>query len=207
MDIPEWPFWPVIQLVLLYRRVRYGYPFRRIPLTQGKFAIVDQDDYERLSCYNWCAAKSGQAWYAIGSERINGKRRCVKMHRKIIEVGPSLCVDHINHNGLDNRKANLRSATSEQNMWNRRVNLHSSRFRGVTWRKVEKKWQAAIGNGRKRIYLGCFDDEVEAARAYDEAAKKLRGAFAVLNFNENENRQQCEKRKTPCGAGAKSPGR
>ena len=104
------------------------------------------------------------------------------MHRRILEVGPGLFVDHINHNGLDNRKANLRAATALQNTWNNLRKRGKNRFRGVSWNKVENKWQAQLGQAGKHINVGYFDDEVEAASAYDEAVKRLRGEFAVLNF-------------------------
>lgn len=171
--------------VLLCRRLRYGYAFRRIPLTRGKFAIVDPEDYERLSRYNWHAENSKQTFYATASEKINGKRKSAKMHRKILEVGPDLLVDHINHNGLDNRKVNLRPATFAQNAWNRQGISHSSRFKGVTWNKHRKKWKTTIAIACKNIHLGYFEDEMEAAKTYDERAKKYQGQFAALNFPDN----------------------
>ena len=104
------------------------------------------------------------------------------MHREIIKVPDNLVVDHINHNGLDNRKANLRPATKAQNAWNRKI--HTGKFKGVTWSKGRKKWFVRLRCAGKRISIGFFDDQIEAAKAYDEAAKKYRGQFAVLNFNE-----------------------
>ncbi len=106
------------------------------------------------------------------------------MHRMILDVSSELFVDHINHNGLDNRKANLRAATPLQNSWNNQRERGRNRFRGVLWNKVAKKWQVQVNHSGKHISGGYFDDEVEAARAYDEAAKKLRGEFAVLNFSQ-----------------------
>ena len=186
VNIPEWPFWVVIQLVLLYRRLRYGYAFRKIRLSQGKHTIVDPEDYERLSYYNWYAAKSGTTFYAVASEKIDGKWKIVQMHRKIMEVGAGLLIDHINRNGLDNRKMNLRSATAMQNTWNRVKKRGRNKFRGVLWNKKKKKWQARLIHKHKSISLGYFHDEVEAARTYDEAAKKFRGEFAVLNLEGKE---------------------
>ena len=111
----------MIPPLLLYRRLRYGYAFRRIPLTRGKFAIVDPEDYDRLSSIRWYANKSPHTWYAVHS-LTNGKkekRKNLYMHHLVIKIPPSMRCDHINHNGLDNRKANLRPVTHTQNVWNR----------------------------------------------------------------------------------------
>jgi hypothetical protein len=97
----------------------------------------------------------------------------------------SILIDHINHNGLDNRKANLRLATPAQNSRNRRpVGRGSSQYKGVSYRKTDGVFIADIRAGRKRIYLGCFKREIEAAKAYDTAAKKYHGEFASLNFKD-----------------------
>jgi len=107
----------LLWLVLIYRRVRYGYTFRKIPLSRGKFAIVDPEDYDWLRAYKWHAQKGPRTWYAVHS-LTNGKkekRKNLQMHSLLVDIPPGMFCDHINHNGLDNRKANLRPATHTQN--------------------------------------------------------------------------------------------
>jgi hypothetical protein len=114
------------------------------------------------------------------------------MHRLVIDVLPGCYCDHINHNGLDNRKANLRVSTHKQNVWHRRKfsgrtydglkRPSRSRYKGVDWSNDIKRWRVRIRVNGKRIYLGSFDNEIDAAKAYDIAAKKYRGEFAFLNF-------------------------
>jgi hypothetical protein len=182
VHIPEWVIKPFVLAILLYRRLRYGYTFRRIPLTRGKFAIVDPEDYEWLSKYKWNAQKSPKNCYAKRMPHKCGKRVLCLMHREILKVPKHLVVDHINHDGLDNRKANLRPATISQNALNRPYIKHSSKFKGVTFDKENKNWRSEITYEKQKIHLGKYDDEIEAAKAYDEAAKKYHGEFASLNF-------------------------
>ncbi|MGB2863782.1 MAG: DNA polymerase I, partial [Sedimentisphaerales bacterium] len=175
--------------MLLYRRLRYGYAFYRIPLTKGQYTIVDPDDYRRLSKHKWYATvRHGNGHYAVRSVTTkNSKRSRIYMHREVINVPDNLLVDHINHNKLDNRKANLRPATTAQNTRNqakRQDRTFSSKYKGVTWRRDVKCWQAKICVNVKPIYLGIFDSENRAAKAYDRAARRYHGEFAVLNFPE-----------------------
>ncbi len=106
------------------------------------------------------------------------------MHRVIMQARPGKFIDHINHNGLDNRIANLRHASRTENNWNarKRKGKYSSKYKGVCWFKVKKKWQARIQVNGKGIFLGIFTNEMDAARAYDKAARKYYGEFAYLNF-------------------------
>ena len=118
ITIPDRLIGPFVALVLFYRRIHYGYPFRRIPLTQGQYAIVDPEDYERLNKHKWYAIKGINTYYAGRNYRCpkTKKRLYIKMHREVINPPDHLDVDHINRNGLDNRKANLRPVTRAQNM-------------------------------------------------------------------------------------------
>jgi hypothetical protein len=100
-----------VLLALSYRRVRFGYAFRRIPLTQGKYAIVDPDDFERINKHKWYAAKGKNTFYAERIVTVRKRRMHINIHGEIIKVPDGKFVDHINHNGLDNRKTNLRPAT------------------------------------------------------------------------------------------------
>jgi len=176
-----------IWLVLLYRRARYGYAFRRIRMAQPKYAIVDPEDYQRLSKYEWEARRARNSPFYAARQDVNPKTRKYKlifMHREIIEIGDGLFADHINHNTFDNRKANLRPATQTQNNRNRRKfsGPSKSKYKGVYWKPHIKKWVAQIGVNKKVIHLGCFKKQKAAAKAYDKAAIKYHGQFACLNF-------------------------
>ena len=170
--------------LLLYRRLRYGYAFRRIPLTQGKYAIVDNDDYFRLNKYKWHTSRGRSTFYAVRDIRTGkNKQKEIIMHREIMKTDDEFYVDHINGNGLDNRKANLRAATALQNSWNCRKTRRkkSSKYKGVSWLKRQKIWQSRIQANGKMIFLGNFKDEKKAAEVYDQAAQKHHKEFAVLN--------------------------
>jgi hypothetical protein len=171
--------------VLLYRKLRDGYIFRRIPLTQGQYAIVDADDYYRLIKYKWQVVRIRDTYYVRRLVSRNGKRTTLFMHKVILHAPKGMVVDHINGNPLDNRKANLRLATPAQNSRNRRVTKRgTSIYKGVWYNRTKRLYCARITVSRKMIYIGQFKDEVEAARAYDRAARKYHGEFARLNFPE-----------------------
>lgn len=166
--------------------MRYGYAFRLIRMAQPKYAKVDPGDYERLRKYEWFAFKGKNYFYArrrvpVGKAK---KQTLVYMHREVIQVPGGMVTDHINHDGMDNREANLRAATRAQNLCNRKkfANSSSSKYKGVSWVKRVRKWQACITLKNKKIFLGYFRDEIEAARAYDRAARKYHAEFACLNF-------------------------
>ena len=151
---------------------------KRISLTKGQTALVDNEDYAELSKHKWCMVKDA-CGRSLGS-------KIVYMHRVIMDAPEGMEVDHINHNTLDNRRSNLRTATHSQNQHNRMKtkDLTSSIYKGVSWHKANKKYKAAIRKDNKQIDLGYFSDEVLAAKAYDDAAKKLFKEFAYLNFTE-----------------------
>ena len=155
--------------------------YRLIPLTQGQNAIVDSEDLEWLSQWNWHAlwCPDTKSFYA---KRVVG-RGTLGMHSAILRCSPTEQGDHINHDTLDNRKQNLRKSTHQQNGTNRKMNAkNTSGFRGVSWIESEGKWRAALGcNGRQRI-VGRYKTAEAAACAYDEAARINHGAYANLNF-------------------------
>lgn len=150
--------------------------YKLIPLTQGKFAKVDNEDFDKLKHINW--------HYTQGYAHNNVLGR---MHRYIMNAPDYLDVDHIHHNTLDNRKSELRLATPQQNTSNKKhLKGGSSMFKGVSWYKRLNKWKVSISINRKYHYIGYFIDEKEAAKAYDRKSIELRGewAYQTLNFPE-----------------------
>ncbi len=155
---------------------------RRIPLGHGLFATVDAADYEELSKYKWYASRPGRKIYAICAT----EGRLVYMHRMIMQARPGYVVDHIDGNGLNNRRCNLRVCTPLQNQGNRGPRGGTSRFVGVSRR--QDKWVAHIRYRGETCQIGSFDDEVEAAKARDRKAYELLGEYAYLNFPEDFGR-------------------
>lgn len=150
-----------------------------IELTQGKFAIIDDEDFDLISQFKWQYQRCKNCEYAIASKNIDGKRLRYKMHRVIMDVDNSKAyVDHINGNGLDNRKENLRVCNHNENCYNRRV---KNGYKGVS--KSGEKFRARIKHKNKEYHLGYYETEIEAAKTYDKKAKELFGIFAKLNFS------------------------
>lgn len=137
-----------------------------IPLTGGEIALVDVDDWPLVSCYHWCASRGRWGTYVVANTVANGRRTMVKLHRLILGAEPGQQVDHRNHNGLDNRRANLRVATPSQNAANNRPTTGRSGYKGVGWHKARGKWRAYITVDRQTRHLGLFEDPWEAAQAY-----------------------------------------
>lgn len=154
---------------------------RKISLTQGKIAFVDDGDFEWLSRFKWHAERSKYTWYA---SREAGKIK-TRMHRLILGLiyGDGKDTDHIDSNGLNNQRSNLRICSHQENLCNQRLQKRekSSRFKGVCWDKERGKWYASIGINGKNNHIGRFDNEIGAANAYNQAALEHFGEFALLN--------------------------
>jgi hypothetical protein len=155
---------------------------RWIPLTKGKCVLVDADVFDELSPYNWYLNNHGDG-YAARRTRDG----IVYLHRVVVRAGPSEQVDHRDLNTLDCRRQNLRIATDQQNNANRRKHAGpnretSSKYKGVNQPADYNKWIACITVNDKTLRVGTFKKEIDAARAYDAAARKYFGEFAFLNF-------------------------
>lgn len=148
---------------------------RYIKLTRNKRAIIDDEDYQTVSKFKWHYVHYGRTGYA---RKTGGTR----MHHLIIPLCAGFMVDHINGNGLDNRRSNLRLVTKSQNMMNSGVRTNNrSGYKGVSWANRDKKWRVTIWKMNKQIDLGYFDDKKDAAKAYNDAAKIYHGEYAKLN--------------------------
>lgn len=161
---------------------------KTIPLTCGKVALVDDEWFDRLNKHNWQAVKMGrkghtQFWYAVRkAPAYDGKRRAIFMHREVSGAKRGWVVNHRDFDGLNNQNINLDVCTyAENSRYRRRKPRASSRFKGVSWNRFHKLWVARIASEETNYYLGSFDDELAAARAYNAKAKELFGDFAYLN--------------------------
>lgn len=154
---------------------------KRIPLTKGQYALVDDIDYQDVSRFNWCIAKSGSRLYASRkrSRKFPGKRLTLYLHRHIMGEPVGLMVDHINHDTLDNRRENLRVCTQTQNLQNRSGAMGRSKtgLRGVCFDRARNKFLAQISVNGNRINLGRFKTAEEAKAVYDYANRKHFGEF------------------------------
>jgi hypothetical protein len=156
-----------------------------ITLNGGFVALVDDDDEKRVNKYNWNVQRAGRTHYA--RTVIGGS--IVSLHRYVIRAKPRLIIDHISGDGLDNRKSNLRIVTVSQNQMNARKSLRrkgtTSQYKGVSFKPEKayrRPWRVRIYVKGRRIDVGCYADEEDAARAYDAAAKRYFGEYAKPNF-------------------------
>lgn len=158
---------------------------KEIRLTQNKTALVDNEDYEWLNRWKWYARKHRRTYYASRTGRVsdgvkNGVQ--IQMHREILNTPVGMDSDHKDRDGLNNQRFNLRVCTNQQNQMNRRIQINKlSNYKGVTADDFDN-WIARIQHKAKSYYLGYFNSEVAAARAYDKRALELYGEFASLNF-------------------------
>jgi AP2 domain/HNH endonuclease len=154
-----------------------------IPLTQGKFAQVDDADYEYLSQWKWRAERNRRTWYATRMDYSDGQPRRIRMHRLIMGKPEGLEIHHKDDDGLNNQRGNLCSITHSQHLCTHRKRRGcSSIFKGVYWDKRAKRWMAHIRYRGVHKHLGSFNSEEDAARAYDKATRKFFGPSARLNF-------------------------
>ena len=160
----------------------------RIPLTGGRVAIIDDAD-AHLAAHRWRAWHPKHAcpdrWYAVRTRSRTDGDEMVFLHREVLYVPDGMEVDHVDRDGLNCRRDNLRAATHAQNLHNRGRQKNSrSGLKGVHWARRERKWVAQIAVNGRRVFLGYHATAEEAARAYDAMAKDLHGEFAHLNFPE-----------------------
>lgn len=161
---------------------------KEIPLANGGYALVSAEDYNRVQGYPWYEHRSGNklAHRYVAANVYGDGVHHLKMHRLIMDPATGMDVDHINGDGLDNRRSNLRVVTRSQNLQNSRPRKGTrSRFKGVDWVRYgvagQTRWRARITVNRRSIHLGHFQDEQAAADAYDAAAREYFGAHALTN--------------------------
>lgn len=151
-----------------------------LTLSNGMVSLISEGDASTLGMYRWHMSKPKSSVTQYAKARVTHHRLSVLMHRVIL-CFPLMDVDHINRDGLDNRRENLRLCSRQQNACNRRlIEVKTSKYRGVY--KDRNKWRAQVKQNGCLVSLGSFVDEVDAALRYDKFVKSLRGEFAVLNF-------------------------
>lgn len=154
---------------------------------KGRFVVlVDDEDFEELNKFRWCALKDDHAYYAVRSCHIDGKYLFLYIHTVIMNTPKGMEVDHIDRNGLNCQKYNLRNCFHNQNGCNRKA-WGSSKYLGVSVDRMGNRTRAQIMINRKTLHLGNFKTEEGAARAYDKKAKEFFGEFANLNFKDEAN--------------------
>lgn len=148
----------------------------RIHMTRGMVAVIDIGDLPLVEGMGWCPIRGRSKWYAK-----HGKSPLILMHRHIMQAKPGELIGHIDRDGLNNRRSNLRVATHSQNCRNKQSDVGVSGLRGVHWHGDKGKWAAVTTVHGKRIYGGYFNNPVDAARAYNRLVSAIDGEFAVLN--------------------------
>lgn len=162
----------------------YENPDHMVGVTKnGDRFLFSKEDLCKVMDHTWCLKKSSNGIpYVVTRLIVNETLKTGYLHRLIMEPGYDMEVDHINHNVLDNRRENLRLCTREQNLMNRRKNKKSSsQFKGVSFYRPLNKWKAQIKINHKKIHIGYFENEIDAAKAYNKAAILYFGDFAYLN--------------------------
>jgi len=157
---------------------------KEIPLTQGQVALVDDEDFEFLNQWKWNADKNGNSFYAQRNPGVksvaNGSTKTLKMHRVILDAPKGAIIDHVDGNGLNNQRNNLRIVSKRQNSQNYHHVPKTSKYPGVAWYSRDNKWRAIICYGKKRVCLGKFESEINAFRAYYDAVLAI--GEEVLGF-------------------------
>ncbi|MDP2218517.1 MAG: AP2 domain-containing protein [Methanolobus sp.] len=155
---------------------------KEIKLTQNRTVLIDDENYDYISQFKWHPRQCARTCYAIRHVRINGHRTTIAMHQELLNTPCNMMSDHIDGNGLNNQKKNLRICSIHQNAFNRKVPLTSrSGYKGVCWHKLAKKWIAQIKHNYRMRHLGYHSSRELAAMAYNNAAVELFGEFARLN--------------------------
>lgn len=150
-----------------------------VTLTKGYVAMIDADDVPLVEGVNWYAKVTPHTVYAKRSAWVDGRNRCEGLHQRILKVPPDMQVDHIDNNGLNNRRSNLRPATPGQNQHNQRARIDNrSGFKGVTWDSRSRVWEVRCRVNGKRLYLGQFFTLQAAVECAKKHRRALHGEFA-----------------------------
>lgn len=173
-----------------FDELRHFIDMKEIKLTRGQVAIVDDEDFDSLNKYKWYALKIPHGYYAVRNITSGvGQQKKLKMHRVVMSVtDPCIKVDHMYGDTLDNRKSQLRICSDSENKRNQvksRVEVLTSKHKGLSYRKAKDKYDVRITIDRRVIHLGSFKDETDAAKAYNDGAIKYHGEFARLNIIED----------------------